>query len=415
MNDPKPPDQPSSVATDVDAPTEPPKAPNDSPPSDPQSDPQSDPRTDPQSGVDTKEHSLADLREAARLAHLHAPLPTVAPVAPDGGERIEVDLVEAERQEVADLEAASTTTAPPETAPSEVGSIKPAPAETGELAADDSDPIEPEAVAGSPIDPRIRERRVAVTRAEGRRRLRILLTVVVVASAIGIAWLIVQSPFLAVKTINVKGASRESAADVEQAAGVKDGAALLFVNTGDVARRVEELPWVAEASVKRELPTSLTITVLERSPVAWVRRPVPAGSPEGTLGAIVLVDRSGRVLGDEAQPPVGLPELIGMSRVPDRGDRIEPSAPARAIAQLPDALRAQTATLHRRGGQAVLELVKELPGGAQPAAGEVKLGNLEAIGAKGAAALAVLDQLFAGREDVGYIDVRVPGAPATGD
>jgi cell division protein FtsQ len=239
--------------------------------------------------------------------------------------------------------------------------------------------------------------------------------VVAVASALGIAWLVVQSPFLAVDTITVKGASRESAAAVQAAAGVKDGSALLLVDTAAVARRVEKLPWVAQAKVERELPTSLTITVLERSPIAWVRRPVPSGSPEGTLGAIVVVDRSGRVLGDEPQPPVGLPELIGVTRVPDRGDRITPAAPARAIAELPDALRAQTASLHRRHGQAVLELVRELAGGAKPAAGEVKLGNFQAIGAKGAAALAVLDQLFAGREQVGYIDVRVPGAPATGD
>jgi cell division protein FtsQ len=373
MNDPKRPSPPpSSVATDV--PT--------AAPTDARTDAAS---PDPQAGIDTREHSLAELREAARRAQLPDSPPAPA----------EVDLVEAERREHED--AADD------------------PGDPGEARVVDVDADTAGDAAGAgPIDPRIHERRVAVTRAEGRRRLRVLLVAVALASAIGIAWLIVQSPFLAVKQVNVEGATRHSASEVEAAAAVKDGSALLFVDTDAVARRVEALPWVGEARVERDLPTSLTITVNERLPVAWVRRPVPSGSPEGTLGTIVLVDRSGRVLGEEAQPPVGLPELIGVTRVPDRGDRIEPAAPARAIAQLPDALRSQTASLHRRRGQAVLALAAP-PGGAQPAAEEVKLGSFEAIGAKGAAALAILDQLFADRAEVGYIDVRVPGAPATGD
>jgi len=380
VNDPKPPQSPSSVATD-----------------DGVTPPFGGATEDPQADVETREHSLAELREAARLAYLQAAPPdAVEPVdeVQDGEvQDAAVDLVEAERQEVEDL---GTEIDAPEMDPG-------APT----IESDDSPEL-------SPIDPRIHERRVAVTRAVGRRRLRILLAGIVVASAIGIVWLIIQSPFLAVKTVNVVGATEQTAAAVEQAAAVDEGSALLFLDTAAVERRVEALPWVGDARVERELPTSLTITVNERLPVAWVRRSVPPGSPEGTLGAIVLVDRSGRVLGGEAQPPVGLPELIGVARVPERGDRIVPAAPARAIAELPDGLRSQTSTLQRRGGQAVLKLAAP-PGGAEPAAGEVKLGNFEAIGAKGAAAPAVLDQLFVDGDEVGYIDVRVPGAPATGD
>jgi hypothetical protein len=197
------------------------------------------------------------------------------------------------------------------------------------------------------------------------------------------------------------------------AAGVHTGTALLFVDTGAVARRVEKLPWIAQAKVKRELPNGLTITVVERRPVAWARRPVPPGSPQGTLGAVVLVDHFGRVLGDVPAAPAGLPELIGMVRVPERGSRVEPSAPAAAIAQLPDALRAQTGSVVRRRGQAVLQLVQP-PGGAKPAADEVRLGDLDEVAVKGAAALAVLDQLAMDRHHVRYVDVRVPGAPASG-
>jgi cell division protein FtsQ len=235
---------------------------------------------------------------------------------------------------------------------------------------------------------------------------------VCIASAIGIAWLVVQSPLLAVRTVNVAGTSRESQAAVRSAAGVKDGSALLFVDTGAVARRVEALPWVASARVSRELPNDLTITVVERVPVAWARRPVPRGAPRGTQGELVVIDRSGRVLTGVPYPPTGVPQLVGLTKVPDRGERIEPAGPAAALAALPDALRAQTGSLTMRHGQGVLQLAA-VSGGAIPAAGEVRLGDLEEIGPKGLAALAVLDQLAIDGQHVRYIDVRVPGAPAT--
>lgn len=348
---------------------------------------------DPEAEVETQEMTVAALAEAARRSQQQeedagVPPDLLSEVSPEGApgaeEDVVVDLIEAERLDEEELEAAAR----------------------GE--ADETD--QPNR---GPIDPRIRERRVAVTRAEGRRRLRILLTIVSVASAIGIAWLIVQSPLLAVDSITVRGTARESQSAVEAAAGVRKGTALLFVDPGDVARRVEALPWVAKATVSRELPNGLTITVIERSPVAWVRAPVAEGAPKGTLGVPVLIDRFGRVLGDSSEPPAGLPELIGITHLPARGGRITPATPAAAIAVLPDALRAQTGSVVKRNGQAVLKLIP-LPGGSRPIAGEVRLGSFDQIAAKGAAALAVIDQLALGREHVRYVDVRVPGAPATG-
>ncbi|HEY3722015.1 MAG TPA: FtsQ-type POTRA domain-containing protein [Acidimicrobiia bacterium] len=364
---------------------------------------------DPQAAVDTREISLAALAEAARR---------VQPAGEDA-EPV-VDLVEAERREAAGAPAEDV--APDQIAPEptdagsadatvDTGAVEGADADAGEPAGD-GEVAAPGAPDRSPIDPRIRERRVAVTRAEGRRRLHILLTVVCVASAIGIAWLVVQSPLLAVRTVNVAGTSRESQAAVRSAARVKDGSALLFVDTGAVARRVEALPWVASARVSRELPNDLTITVVERVPVAWTRRPVPRGAPRGTQGELVVIDRSGRVLTGVPYPPTGVPELVGLTKVPDRGGRIEPAGPAAALAALPDALRAQTRSLTMRHGQGALELAA-VSGGAIPPAGEVRLGSLEEIGPKGLAALAVLDQLGVDGEHVRYIDVRVPGAPAT--
>ncbi len=234
----------------------------------------------------------------------------------------------------------------------------------------------------------------------------------VVASAIGIAWLIVQSPFLSVEHVDVVGSTKETRLAVERAAAVEHGSALLFADTGEIARRVEALPWIAKASVSRDLPNGITIRVVERLPVAWARRPAPPGSPPGALGPVAVVDISGRVLDDEPQPPAGLPEIVGLPNVPERGAHLASGAPAAALAALPDALRAQTAALVLKHGQGVLQLAAA-PGGPPPAAGQVRLGRLEQVGQKGAAALAVLDQLTRDGDTVRYVDVRVPGAPAT--
>jgi hypothetical protein len=144
-----------------------------------------------------------------------------------------------------------------------------------------------------------------------------------------------------------------------------------------------------------------------------VRRPSPPGAPRGS-GAVALVDRSGRILGDQPGAPAGLPEITGGFRIGEPGAFLAPGGVAAAVAQLPDALRAQVgAVVAEEDGQAVLQLVTPPGGGPEPAADEVRLGALEEIPAKGAAALAVLDQLAREESRVTYVDVRVPSAPAT--
>ena len=283
-------------------------------------------RADPQAGVETKEHSVADLRAAARQAGVVLPdvdRPDVDPPDADPADDdadapdVEVDLVEAERREAAD----------------EAGIER-------DPLADATGPATPRW-----IDPRIRERRVAVTRAEGRRRLRILLTAVCIASAIGIAWLVVQSPLLAVDTVNVRGTTQESQAAVRAAAGVHTGSALLFVDTGAVARRVEALPWVASAKVDRGLPERPHDHRRgARAVTSGARRRCRRARRAARSVPSCIVDRSGRVLSTAAAPPPGVPRAARGRACPGRGGAIEPAAPAAALAQLPDALRAQTAS-----------------------------------------------------------------------
>ena len=55
----------------------------------------------------------------------------------------------------------------------------------------------------TPMDPRMRERRIEVKRALGRRRLRVILVIAAVVIAAGATFLVIESPFLDVDRVSV--------------------------------------------------------------------------------------------------------------------------------------------------------------------------------------------------------------------
>lgn len=154
-----------------------------------------------------------------------------------------------------------------------------------------------------PIDPRIRERRIEVRRRQTRRRLRFLVagTVVVVLSAGG--WFAVRSPLLDIDTVRVEGATRTPAEAVIEAGGIQRGVALLDLDEGAAEARIEALPWVAEAEVQRRWPGTVSVAVVERSPLV---------TTVDEAGTWWLLDRSGRVLDRSESRPEGLLEVAGL-------------------------------------------------------------------------------------------------------
>lgn len=262
-----------------------------------------------------------------------------------------------------------------------------------------------------PVDPRLAERWAAIAHERGRRRRRVLLTVTAIASILGIAWLVVESPLLALRRIDVRGTAHVSAAELRAAAHVRTGAPLLRVDTGAVARRLRALPWIAAARVERELPHALRIRVTERAPAAWARAGSGPDGAGGPSGAVVVVDAGGRVLGRVPGPPPGLPELVGV-RVPDRpGARVVPARATGVLRGLPRVLRIAVGAIVLDGRGTTLRL-SGAPGSVAARGSEIRLGTPDALDTKSAAALAVLDAL--GDTRVHYVDVEVPSAPATG-
>ena len=115
-----------------------------------------------------------------------------------------------------------------------------------------------------------------------------------------LAWALLGSRLLVVRSVQVVGAGRlVSAAQVLAAARVQHGVPLIRVDTGAIAHRIEQLRQVQYVVVSKDWPSTVVITVQQRTPVFTARVP----------GGYALVDRFGvSVRVDPAQPP-GLPVL----------------------------------------------------------------------------------------------------------
>lgn len=261
--------------------------------------------------------------------------------------------------------------------------------------------------AAPPVDPRIRARRTAVTRREGRRRLRlVLLVLAVVALAIG-AWVLLHSKVLAARVVRVEGSVHTPAAEIVAVAGLAHDPPMIDVDPGAAAARLERLPWVATATVARHWPDGVVVTVVERRPVAVVATS-PAGGTPGTAPAggtapWALVDRTGRVLADVATPPAGLVHLVAPGTPGTPGTTLGASAAPglRVAATLPPAFAAQVTTVQvGKGGVVALALTSPVT---------VDLGITSQLHQKYEDTAAVLAGAPLVSGDV--IDVSVPDSP----
>jgi cell division protein FtsQ len=243
------------------------------------------------------------------------------------------------------------------------------------------------------LDPRIRQRRIEVARAAGRRRLHRLITAMALVVAAAVAWAAVHSSLLGVRSVHVVAGAHTSQQDIERAAGLASGRALIDVDTSDIAARVARLPWVDTVHVERDWPSAVRIAVTERTAVA---------SAVGADGKARLLDRTGRVLAVvDDHPP--LVRLEGPVPPGSPGQALPPAArlALEVSARLPASLAGQVTALRwATTGAASLTLADRgrqvlLPGSAQ-------LGD----------ALVALIALLQ-RDDLppGTIDVRVPSSP----
>jgi cell division protein FtsQ len=177
----------------------------------------------------------------------------------------------------------------------------------------------------TPLRPRRRRSRRPV---DPRRRLLTVLAVGLLVAGV-LAWVVLGSPLLAVRTVQVDGESDLSEEQVVQAAGIAEGTPLVRVDRAAAAARVAELPQVASVEVTRGWPNTVVVTVAERVPVAVV-----AGG-----GTRRLVDAGGVVFDTiTGDPPAGVVPLDVRDPGPDDAAT---TAALGALTALPRDVRAE--------------------------------------------------------------------------
>lgn len=250
------------------------------------------------------------------------------------------------------------------------------------------------------MDPRMGRRRAAVTRARGRRRLRVLIGLLVL-STLGTGTLaLLHSPWMAVRHLQVSGSQHTPVSEVRAVARLNASTALVDVNSVAVEAHLEALPWVKTALVSRHWPDTVRIAIVERVPAAL------AAGGGAHQGQWALVDDSGRVLAYAPSPLAGLPQLESPAAVGAPGTALGPSARAGLAVigalpgQLPTPVRAVTVAAN---GWVSLQLA----GGT-----EVALGPPQMLEAKLSALRSVLVEAPPPGPEL--IDVTVPGEPTVG-
>lgn len=174
---------------------------------------------------------------------------------------------------------------------------------------------------------RFRERRIAARRAEGRRRLRIAFLVGSVAAVVVAGLLLLASPILSIRTVDVEGvvyADSERVGDI--VAGLR-GDAILTADLHGAEVALEEIPWVREARVSMHLPRRVAIQIDEREPIAFFR---------AVDGFNRVIDLEGRVLDVIEGDPVDYPPIQGTGPNLSGGDFV--GQPFLGAAQLINAL-----------------------------------------------------------------------------
>jgi cell division protein FtsQ len=248
------------------------------------------------------------------------------------------------------------------------------------------------------IDPKIQARREQVQYERHRRRGRRLLVISSAAAVVAAGFWTFRSPLFDVDQITVKGADLSGADAVRQATGVDRGDRLVTVPLDRIAERVQALPWIESATVSRSWPGTVSVSVVERTPVA--------AAPIDFLVWLVI-DERGRQLG-LVPDATGLVILDAIPFAPEPGSLVP--ADYRGVidvaGSMPPRLRPMVVALRPAEGGEV-DGTLQLDGGGEAT---VRFGRPDQLERKWLSVLSILENADLG--GISQIDVRVPATPA---
>jgi cell division protein FtsQ len=133
-----------------------------------------------------------------------------------------------------------------------------------------------------------------------------------------------------VEEVDVMGRDHTDPRTLLAAAGLKRGDPIFSFDPEEARERIESLPWVASAAVERRLPNDVTITLVERKPIAlWQHneRISLIAADGATLGAAAVEAYPDLPLVVGGDAPIHASELLRLlAGHPDIAKRIESSS-----------------------------------------------------------------------------------------
>jgi cell division protein FtsQ len=105
-----------------------------------------------------------------------------------------------------------------------------------------------------------------------------------------------------IATVSLSGQRQVSREEIFAAAGVTNHSSLLFLDVAQARAKLEAIPWIAEATVRKLYPDRLQITITEREAFAlWQRQ-----------GKVSVIAADGTVLAASVEPRLAtLPFVVG--------------------------------------------------------------------------------------------------------
>lgn len=230
------------------------------------------------------------------------------------------------------------------------------------------------------------------TPAEHRRWRLPAVAFIVVVTLGSLALAATQGPLLHAETIRVRGLDHLSRTEVLRIAGIGSSTNVFTLDAHGAERRLAADPWVASATIVKDLPTTVEVDIREHTPVAVTV----------SNGVLRLVAEDGSLL-DVAATTAVYPRIVDADPSVAEPALASVSGAARAVAAMPTVLRHQVAQV------AILadgELRVDLRSGA-----EISYGTADELTEKAAALGALLRWATGQGTSVRSADVRVPSAP----
>lgn len=193
------------------------------------------------------------------------------------------------------------------------------------------------------------ESEIAEEPPQARRRRRLLLALIVVgvlAIAATLTWVVAFSSLLGVRSIDVHGNHLLTYSQVRAASGIVHGTPLVRLDTADITRNVEKLREVDSAQVSTSFPSTVSITIVERSPVGYMH----------TDNGDQLIDREGVHFRTVPKASAQLPRFVLPTGPTARSTG---AAVATAAGALPDSLRKEVTSVQALDPTSITLVLKD--------------------------------------------------------